>query len=407
MRGGKAFCGKIARVDFLLVEDDPETRDYLVRGLSEAGHRVTVATSLAEAEAIAPERHWDAMILDRMLPPSASPLRGGNAGVRGDSRSGLRTGSHPNDKPTTQNTVNPEGAPAVSGNALDVALPTTRATGGNPPSASPLRGGDNEKSVVRPMKAITGDKTPTARPTIGNQATNEAYGDGLAFLARLRGRGFSSPVLILSALGAVEERVQGLQRGADDYLAKPFAFSELLARVEALARRTTVTTPETTLTYADLELDLLGHRAQRGGRDLHLQPREFRLLECLLRNVERTVTRTMLFEKVWGYHFDAQSGVIDVHISRLRSKLDKNFSTPLLHTVRGTGYRLAQMASVPQNSSQNAPQNSQHESQTAKDATAAASPESKTASNRAASTDSSTDFSSDSNTRSSTHSKTE
>ena len=398
MRGGKAFCGKIARVDFLLVEDDPETRDYLVRGLSEAGHRVTVATSLAEAEAIAPERHWDAMILDRMLPPSASPLRGGNAGVRGDSRSGLRTGSHPNDKPATQNTVNPEGAPAVGDNAP--------------------AGGGNALDRVNPIKARTGSKSPTARPTIGNQATSEAYGDGLAFLARLRGRGFSSPVLILSALGAVEERVQGLQRGADDYLAKPFAFSELLARVEALARRTTVTTPETTLTYADLELDLLGHRAQRGGRDLHLQPREFRLLECLLRNVERTVTRTMLFEKVWGYHFDAQSGVIDVHISRLRSKLDKNFSTPLLHTVRGTGYRLAQMASVPQNSSRNSSQNSpqdspqnssqdsQQEPQTAKAATAAASPESKTASNRAASTDSSTDFSRDSNTRSSTHSST-
>ena len=159
----------------------------------------------------------------------------------------------------------------------------------------------------------------------------------MAFLARLRGRGFSAPVLILSALGAVEERVQGLQRGADDYLAKPFAFSELLARVEALARRTTGTPPETTLKYADLELDLLGHTAQRGGRNLNLQPREFRLLECLLRNVERTVTRTMLFEKVWGYHFDAQSGVIDVHISRLRRKLDKGFSEPLA-TIRCAGW---------------------------------------------------------------------
>jgi two-component system OmpR family response regulator len=146
-------------------------------------------------------------------------------------------------------------------------------------------------------------------------------------------------VLILSALGRVDDRVTGLRAGGDDYLAKPFAFSELLARIEVLARRRRPGEGETTsFKVGDLELDRLSHSVTRGGKPIPLQPREFRLLEYLMRNAEKVVTRTMLLEHVWDYHFDPQTNVIDVHVSRLRAKIDKGFSSPLLHTVRGAGY---------------------------------------------------------------------
>ena len=150
----------------------------------------------------------------------------------------------------------------------------------------------------------------------------------------------STPVLILSALGEVDDRVSGLKAGGDDYLTKPFAFTELLARVEALARRGRADTPDTVLTVGDLEMDLLARTVKRAGQTIELQPREFSLLEYLIRNVDQVVTRTMLLETVWGYHFDPQTNVIDVHISRLRSKIDRDFSPALLHTVRGAGYCL-------------------------------------------------------------------
>jgi len=164
--------------------------------------------------------------------------------------------------------------------------------------------------------------------------------DGLALIAALRQAGNKLPVLILSALGQVDHRVEGLQAGGDDYLAKPFAFSELEARLAALVRRAGVEAAETSLALADLELDLLSRTVTRVGREIALQPKEFALLEYLLRHAGQVVTRTMLLEHVWGYHFDPQTNVIDVHISRLRQKIDKGFDTPLLHTVRGAGYRL-------------------------------------------------------------------
>ena len=164
--------------------------------------------------------------------------------------------------------------------------------------------------------------------------------DGLALIAALRQAGNKLPVLILSALGQVDHRVEGLQAGGDDYLAKPFAFSELEARLAALVRRAGVEAAETSLALADLELDLLSRTVTRAGREIALQPKEFALLEYLLRHAGQVVTRTMLLEHVWGYHFDPQTNVIDVHISRLRQKIDKGFDTPLLHTVRGAGYRL-------------------------------------------------------------------
>jgi len=164
--------------------------------------------------------------------------------------------------------------------------------------------------------------------------------DGLEMLAALREDGDSTPVLILSALGEVDHRVEGLRAGGDDYLAKPYAFSELLARVEAIGRRSDPTAAVTKLKVGELEMDLLARTVKREGQNILLQPREFRLLECLMRNAGRVVTRTMLLEKVWDYHFDPQTNVIDVHISRLRGKIDKDFETPLLHTVRGAGYRL-------------------------------------------------------------------
>jgi two-component system, OmpR family, response regulator len=162
--------------------------------------------------------------------------------------------------------------------------------------------------------------------------------DGLSVIGALRAKGVETPVLILSALGQVDDRVKGLRAGGDDYLAKPYAFSELLARVEVLARRRAGRSEETVYRVGDLELDRLSHRVMRGDAEIVLQPREFRLLEYLMKHAGQVVTRTMLLENVWDYHFDPQTNVIDVHISRLRSKIDKGFARPLLHTVRGAGY---------------------------------------------------------------------
>jgi len=164
--------------------------------------------------------------------------------------------------------------------------------------------------------------------------------DGLALIAALRSADIRTPVLILSALGAVDDRVKGLRAGGDDYLTKPFAFAELLARLEALLRRGGGNAATTKLRVGDLEMDLLARSVTRGGQDLELLPREFRLLEFLMRHAGQVVTRTMLLENVWDYHFDPQTNVIDVHISRLRQKIDKGFAKPLLHTVRGAGYLL-------------------------------------------------------------------
>jgi two-component system, OmpR family, response regulator len=162
--------------------------------------------------------------------------------------------------------------------------------------------------------------------------------DGLTMIGGLRQQGLETPVLILSALGQVDDRVKGLRAGGDDYLPKPYAFSELLARVEILSRRKAPQLAETSYIVRDLRLDRLSHKVSRGGEDIPMQPREFRLLEYLMRNAGRVVTRTMLLEQVWDYHFDPGTNVIDVHISRLRSKIDKGQARPLLHTVRGAGY---------------------------------------------------------------------
>ncbi|MEM9058486.1 MAG: response regulator transcription factor [Pseudomonadota bacterium] len=165
--------------------------------------------------------------------------------------------------------------------------------------------------------------------------------DGLTLVRTLRASNPTLPVLFLSALGEVDDRVRGLEAGGDDYLTKPFAFSELKARLEALLRRSRAAEgPVTALTVEDLHLDLLSRRVARAGVDIALKPREFRLLEYLMRHAGQVVTRTMLLEQVWDYHFDPQTNVIDVHISRLRAKIDKDFDKPLLHTVRGAGYRL-------------------------------------------------------------------
>src|SRR5579862_1935360 len=165
--------------------------------------------------------------------------------------------------------------------------------------------------------------------------------DGLSVIGALRAAEVRTPVLILSALGAVDDRVKGLRAGGDDYLVKPFAFSELLARIEALLRRGSGGPATTKLKTGDLEMDLLARTVHRGEQEIELLPREFRLLEFLMRHADQVVTRTMLLENVWDYHFDPQTNVIDVHISRLRQKIDKGFSKPLLHTVRGAGYRLS------------------------------------------------------------------
>ena len=164
--------------------------------------------------------------------------------------------------------------------------------------------------------------------------------DGLALVKFLREQGVRTPVLVLSALGTVDDRVQGLKAGGDDYLTKPFAFSELLARVEALLRRTTSTdnAPPTRLKVSDLEMDLLSRRVLRSGREIELTAREFKLLEFLLRHAGQVVTRTMLLEGVWDLQFDPQTNLIDVHMSRLRQAVDRGFAKPLIHTVRGAGY---------------------------------------------------------------------
>jgi two-component system, OmpR family, response regulator len=163
--------------------------------------------------------------------------------------------------------------------------------------------------------------------------------DGLSVIGALRAKNVETPVLILSALGQVDDRIKGLRAGGDDYLPKPYSFSELLARIEVLARRRGSGRGEDTVyRVGDLELDRLSHRVMREGKEIILQPREFRLLEYLMKHAGQVVTRTMLLENVWDYHFDPQTNVIDVHISRLRSKIDKGYAQPLLHTVRGAGY---------------------------------------------------------------------
>jgi two-component system, OmpR family, response regulator len=169
--------------------------------------------------------------------------------------------------------------------------------------------------------------------------------DGLSIVQTLRAQQKRTPVLILSALAQVDDRVKGLRVGGDDYLTKPYAFSELLARLEAILRRGANETAVQRLKVADLEMDLLSRTVRRAGKGIELQPREFKLLEYLMRHAGQVVTRTMLLEGVWDYHFDPQTNVIDVHVSRLRQKIDRGFDRPLLHTVRGAGYSLRAEAS--------------------------------------------------------------
>ncbi len=164
--------------------------------------------------------------------------------------------------------------------------------------------------------------------------------DGVTLVETLRRDGDQTPVLFLSALGEINDRVTGLKAGGDDYLVKPYAFAELIARVEALSRRRETGSVQTLLKVGDLEMDLIGRTVHRQGKEIDLQPREFQLLEFMMRHAGQSVTRTMLLEKVWEYHFDPQTNVIDVHISRLRAKIDKGFDRAMLQTVRGAGYRL-------------------------------------------------------------------
>ena len=164
--------------------------------------------------------------------------------------------------------------------------------------------------------------------------------DGLGIIEALRQQGNRVPILILSALDGVDDRIRGLRAGGDDYLTKPFAFGELLARLDALLRRSQVQSVDTVMTLGDLTVDMLAHRVTRAGKPVALQPREFKLLVYLLRHANQVVTRTMLLENVWDYHFDPQTNVIDVHISKLRQKIDAGFAMPLLRTVRNAGYML-------------------------------------------------------------------
>lgn len=164
--------------------------------------------------------------------------------------------------------------------------------------------------------------------------------DGLSLVKSIRGAGVATPIIFLSAMDGVNDRVDGLEAGADDYLVKPFAFSELSARLAALTRRPPIQAEETRLQLADLEVDLIRHTVVRAGTQIALQPREFRLLTYLMRNADRVVTRTMLLEAVWDFHFDPKTNVVETHISRLRNKIDKPFGRPLIHTVRGSGYRM-------------------------------------------------------------------
>lgn len=164
--------------------------------------------------------------------------------------------------------------------------------------------------------------------------------DGLAIVKTIRGAGITTPVLFLTTMSGINDRVEGLEAGGDDYLVKPFAFSELVARINALARRPPAAVETTKLRVADLEMDLLKRAVSRAGRRIDLQPQEFKLLEYLLRHAGRVVTRTMLLENVWEFHFDPQTNVVETHISRLRGKIDRGFATELIHTVRGSGYCL-------------------------------------------------------------------
>jgi two-component system OmpR family response regulator len=164
--------------------------------------------------------------------------------------------------------------------------------------------------------------------------------NGVEMVESVRREGDQTPVLFLSALGEIEDRVTGLKAGGDDYLVKPYAFAELTARVEALSRRRETGAVATTLKVGELEMNLINRSVHRQGKEIDLQPREFQLLEFMMRHAGQSVTRTMLLEKVWEYHFDPQTNVIDVHVSRLRSKIDKGFDRPMLQTVRGAGYRL-------------------------------------------------------------------
>jgi two-component system OmpR family response regulator len=162
--------------------------------------------------------------------------------------------------------------------------------------------------------------------------------DGLTLVKALRGAEVRTPVLFLTALGGIDDRVEGLEAGGDDYLVKPFAFAEFLARVHALARRPPVAQVESVLRVADLEIDLIARRVTRAGRRIDLQPREFRLLEYLVRHAGQVVTRTMLLEQVWEFHFDPRTNIVETHVSRLRAKVDRDFNVGLIHTVRGAGY---------------------------------------------------------------------
>ncbi len=164
--------------------------------------------------------------------------------------------------------------------------------------------------------------------------------DGLGIVKTIRGAGIKTPILFLTTLGGIDDRVEGLEVGGDDYLVKPFAFAELLARVNALVRRPPMATIETTLRVLDLEIDLMKRAVSRAGRRIDLQPQEYRLLEYLMRHAGRVVTRTMLLEHVWEFHFDPQTSVVETHISRLRGKVDRGFAVELIHTVRGSGYCL-------------------------------------------------------------------
>ncbi len=164
--------------------------------------------------------------------------------------------------------------------------------------------------------------------------------DGLGIIEALRKTGNKVPILILSAMSGVDDRIRGLQAGGDDYLVKPFSFGELLARLDALARRNRESSAETSLSVANLHLDLLTHKVTRGGKAIPMQPREFRLLEYLMRHANQVVTRTMLLQNVWNYDFDPQTNVVDVHISKLRQKIDADAEIPLLRTIRNSGYML-------------------------------------------------------------------
>jgi two-component system OmpR family response regulator len=224
-------------VQILLIEDDPETAEYVATGLREVGHQIEVAADGRSGLLRAASETWDLLIVDRMLP-------------------GL---------------------------------------------------------------------------------------DGLAAVRTLRASDIATPVLFLTTMGGIDDRVTGLNAGGDDYLVKPFAFAELTARVAALGRRPTRTAPETVLRVADLEMDLLTRAVRRGGQVVELQPREFELLEYLMRNAEQVVTRTMLLENVWGFHFDPRTSLVESHISRLRGKID-NGGQELIQTVRGSGYRISASA---------------------------------------------------------------